>query len=35
MIDNGAEIAEQAQFVPLTADQLAEAKSRLDAAIGA
>jgi phosphate transport system substrate-binding protein len=34
MIDNGAEIAQQAQFVPLTSEQLADAKSRLDAALG-
>ena len=33
MIDNGAEIAEQAEFVPLTAEQLAEARSTLDAAL--
>jgi phosphate transport system substrate-binding protein len=34
MLDNGAEIAEQAQFVPLTSEQLEEAKARLDAAVG-
>jgi phosphate transport system substrate-binding protein len=33
-IENGAEIAEQADFVPLTAEQLAEAKAKLDAALG-
>jgi phosphate transport system substrate-binding protein len=32
-IDNGAEIAEQADFVPLTSDQLAAAKTELDAAL--
>ena len=34
MIDNGAEIAEQADFVPLTSEQLADAKAKLDAALG-
>ena len=34
VIDNGAEIAEQAQFVPLTSEQLADAKAKLDAALG-
>ncbi len=33
MIDNGAEIAEQADFVPLTPAQLAAAKAKLDAAL--
>jgi hypothetical protein len=33
MIDNGAEVAEQADFVPLTSEQLAAAKSKLDAAL--
>ena len=35
MIDNGAEIAEQADFVPLTSAQLAAAKAKLDAALSA
>ena len=35
LIDNGAEIAEQADFVPLTTEQLADAKAKLDAALGA
>jgi phosphate transport system substrate-binding protein len=34
MLENGAEIAEEADFVPLTSEQLAAAKSRLDAALG-
>jgi phosphate transport system substrate-binding protein len=34
IVDNGAEIAEQAQFVPLTSKQLADAKATLDAALG-
>ena len=34
MLDNGAEIAEQAQFVPLTSGQLQDATSRLDDAVG-
>ncbi len=34
VIDNGAEIAEQADFVPLTSEQLAGAKAKLDAALG-
>jgi phosphate transport system substrate-binding protein len=34
MIDNGAEIAEQADFVPLTSEQLADAKAKLDTALG-
>ena len=34
MLDNGAEIAEQADFVPLTPEQLAAAKAKLDAALG-
>ena len=34
MIDNGTEIAEQAQFVPLTSEQLADAEAKLDAALG-
>jgi phosphate transport system substrate-binding protein len=34
MIDNGAEIAEQADFVPLTSEQLADANAKLDAALG-
>ena len=33
MIDNGAEIAEQADFVPSTPAQLAAAKAKLDAAL--
>ena len=33
MIDNGAEIAEQAEFVPLTRAQLAAAKAKLQAAL--
>jgi phosphate transport system substrate-binding protein len=33
MINNGAEIAEQADFVPLTPAQLAAAKAKLDAAL--
>jgi phosphate transport system substrate-binding protein len=33
MIDNGAEVAEQADFVPLTPAQLAAAKAKLDAAL--
>jgi phosphate transport system substrate-binding protein len=33
-VDNGADIAEQAQFVPLTAEQLADTRSKLDAAFG-
>ena len=33
MIDNGAEIAEQAEFVPLTFAQLDDAKARLDEAL--
>jgi phosphate transport system substrate-binding protein len=35
MVDNGAEVAEQADFVPLTSEQLAGAKAKLDAALGA
>jgi phosphate transport system substrate-binding protein len=34
MIDNGTEIAEQADFVPLTSEQLADAKAKLDTALG-
>ena len=34
MIANGVAIAEQADFVPLTAEQLADAEARLDAALG-
>jgi phosphate transport system substrate-binding protein len=34
MTDNGAEIAEQADFVPLTSEQLADAKAKLDTALG-
>jgi phosphate transport system substrate-binding protein len=34
MLDNGVEIAEQADFVPLTPAQLAAAKAKLDAALG-
>jgi phosphate transport system substrate-binding protein len=34
MIANGVAIAEQADFVPLTAEQLADAGARLDAALG-
>ena len=34
MLENGTEIAEQADFVPLTSEQLAAAKSKLDAALG-
>jgi phosphate transport system substrate-binding protein len=33
MLDNAAEIAEQAQFVPLTATQLAAAQAKLEAAL--
>jgi len=33
MIDNGAEIAEQAEFVPATSEQLDDAKTRLDEAL--
>jgi phosphate transport system substrate-binding protein len=33
-LDNGAEIAEQADFVPLTPEQLADAKANFDAALG-
>jgi phosphate transport system substrate-binding protein len=33
MLDNGAEIAQQAQFVPATAEQLAEARETLDSAV--
>jgi phosphate transport system substrate-binding protein len=35
MIDNGTEIAEQADFVPLTPPQLAAAKAKLQAALNA
>jgi phosphate transport system substrate-binding protein len=33
-LDNAVEIAEQAQFVPLTSEQIEDAKARLDAAVG-
>jgi hypothetical protein len=33
MLDNGAEIAQQTQFVPATAEQLAEARETLDSAV--
>jgi phosphate transport system substrate-binding protein len=35
VIDNGAEIAKQAQFVPLTAEQLDDARAKLDNALNA
>jgi phosphate transport system substrate-binding protein len=35
LIENGGEIAEQADFVPLTSEQLAAAKAKLDAALAA
>jgi phosphate transport system substrate-binding protein len=35
LIENGDEIAEQADFVPLTSEQLAAAKAKLDAALAA
>jgi phosphate transport system substrate-binding protein len=34
LLDNGMEIAEQADFVPLTPAQLADARAKLDAALG-